>query len=351
MDGAAAATSFWIIVQILFLDLLLSGDNALVIALACRRLPPEQARRAAWIGAAGAIGLRLVLTLMAGALMTLPFLQLLSALPLLVIALNLMIEEDHDAPVAPDGGALQASMLAAAGIIIVSDAAMSLDNVVALAAVSGGRFWLLVFGLAVSIPLIVFGSLGFSHLMKIFPWITDLGGAMLGWIAGGMIASDPLLSGWVKTQAPALDFMLPLACAVFVLLQGRLARENAQREAASNPGTARKAAEKPAPAPAKAAPRPLATRPASAEQPGPREVLASHVFESQVVGSQLVESKVATDEIAASSPEPNPTAVAASESTPDGDQAEPGDRWMIFGLIALFVVFGLFLTAFVLISD
>ena len=105
MDGAAAATSFWIIVQILFLDLLLSGDNALVIALACRRLPPEQARRAAWIGAAGAIGLRLVLTLMAGALMTLPFLQLLSALPLLVIALNLMIDEDHHAPVVPDGGA------------------------------------------------------------------------------------------------------------------------------------------------------------------------------------------------------------------------------------------------------
>ncbi len=274
MDGAAAATSFWIIVQILFLDLLLSGDNALVIALACRRLPPEQARRAAWIGAAGAIGLRLVLTLMAGALMTLPFLQLLSALPLLVIALNLMIDEDHDAPVVPDGGALQASMLAAAGIIIVSDAAMSLDNVVALAAVSGGRFWLLVFGLAVSVPLIVFGSFGFSRLMKIFPWITDLGGAMLGWIAGGMIASDPLLSGWVKTQAPALDFVLPLACALFVLLQGRFARENAQREAASSPKPARQAAEKPAPAPVEAAPRPLATPPARAE---PRNALAIQV--------------------------------------------------------------------------
>jgi hypothetical protein len=270
--------------------------------------------------------------------------------------LNLMIDEDHDAPVMPDGGALQASMLAAAGIIIVSDAAMSLDNVVALAAVSGGRFWLLVFGLAVSVPLIVFGSLGFSHLMKIFPWITDLGGAMLGWIAGGMIASDPLLSGWVKTQAPALDFMLPLACAVFVLLQGRFARENAHREAASHPETARKAAEKPAPAPAKAASRPLATPPASAEELGPWKILASHVVESQLVGSQLVEikvveRKVATDEVAAGSPEPKPTAVAASESTPDGDQAEPGDRWMIFGLIALFVVFGLFLTAFVLISD
>lgn len=353
MDGAAAATSFWIIAQILFLDLLLSGDNALVIALACRRLPPEQARRAAWIGAAGAIGLRLLLTLMAGALMTLPFLQLLSALPLLVIALNLMIDEDHDAPVLPDG-ALQASMVAAAGIIIVSDAAMSLDNVVALAAVSGGRFWLLMFGLAVSVPLIVFGSLGFTRLMKVFPWITDLGGAMLGWIAGGMIASDPLLSGWVKMQAPALDFMLPLACALFVLIQGRFVRENAQREAASREKPAPKAAK--TPAPGEAAPHPLATPTESAEPPGTRQVLASEVAESQVVKSQVVkstvvESQVAADEVAVNSPEPKPTAVAASEPAPDGDQTESDDRWMIFGLIALFVVFGLFLTVFVLISD
>ena len=96
MDGAAAASTFGVLLQILFLDLLLSGDNALVIALACRKLPPEQARSAAWLGAAGAILFRLILTLMAGALMSLPFLQLLSALPLLVIALNLMLDEGPD---------------------------------------------------------------------------------------------------------------------------------------------------------------------------------------------------------------------------------------------------------------
>src|SRR5271157_2412686 len=94
MDGAAAASSFGVLLQILFLDLLLSGDNAMVIALACRRLPPAQARNAAFLGAGGAILFRLILTLMAGALMRQPFLQLVSALPLLVIALNLMQDED-----------------------------------------------------------------------------------------------------------------------------------------------------------------------------------------------------------------------------------------------------------------
>src|SRR5574337_1193535 len=135
MDGAAAASSLGVLLQILFLDLLLSGDNALVIALACRKLPADQARRAAWLGAAGAVALRLILTTMTGAMMALPFLQLISALPLLVIALNLMAEEDHDAA-APAEDQGQASILAAAGVIMISDAAMSLDNVVALAAVS-----------------------------------------------------------------------------------------------------------------------------------------------------------------------------------------------------------------------
>ena len=95
MDGAVAASTFGVLLQILFLDLLLSGDNALVIALACRRLPPEQARKAAFLGAGAAILFRLILTLMAGALMRLPFLQILSALPLLVIALNLMLEDEE----------------------------------------------------------------------------------------------------------------------------------------------------------------------------------------------------------------------------------------------------------------
>ncbi len=258
MDGAAAAASLGVIVQIIFLDLLLSGDNALVIALACRHLPPEQARRAAWAGAAGAISLRVFLTLMTSELMTLPFVQLLSAFPLLVIALNLMNEGDEGE--APAGSARsEANMLAAAGIIIVSDAAMSLDNVVAVAAVSGGSVWLLVFGLALSIPLIVFGSFGFSMLMRAYPWLVDLGAGLLGWVAGGMIARDPLFADWIDAQAPALALVLPLACAIFVLVQGRFAREKAMG------GTqARKT-----PRRAKAPPKPDAGPPAETERNAP----------------------------------------------------------------------------------
>src|SRR5271157_2055899 len=175
MDGAVAASTFGVLLQILFLDLLLSGDNALVIALACRRLPPEQARKAAFLGAGAAILFRLILTLMAGALMRLPFLQILSALPLLVIALNLMLDGDGDEDALHSAPAAQDGMMAAVGVIVVSDAAMSLDNVVALAAVSGGSFWLLAFGLVCTIPLIVFGSFGFARLMKAFPLLVDAG--------------------------------------------------------------------------------------------------------------------------------------------------------------------------------
>jgi YjbE family integral membrane protein len=324
MDGAAAASTLGVLLQILLLDLLLSGDNALLIALACRRLPEKQARRAAWMGAAGAILLRLILTSMTGVLMALPFLQLLSALPLLVIALNMMKGEDEggaDIDEADDGG--QASMLAAASVIIVSDAAMSLDNVIALAAVSGGKFWLLAFGLAVSIPLIVFGSFGFSSLLRAYPRLADVGAAMLGWVAGGMIVGDPLFAGWVKAQAPALELALPLACGLFVLLQGRFARDAAAREAVVKP--------QPGPKPRTAPPAPIASPPIVQNLPPP-------VATPREKKPALAEAKIA---------ETVPAAAEASE----GEGMEAGDRWMIFGLIALFVIFGAFLTVVVMIPD
>ncbi|MDI9849806.1 YjbE family putative metal transport protein [Rhodoblastus sp. 17X3] len=318
MDGAAAASTLGVLLQILLLDLLLSGDNALLIALACRRLPEKQARRAAWMGAAGAIVLRLVLTSMTGVLMALPFLQLLSALPLLVIALNLMNGEDEGGAAiddADDGG--QESMLAAASVIIVSDAAMSLDNVIALAAVSGGKFWLLAFGLAVSIPLIVFGSFGFSSLLRAYPRLADIGAAMLGWVAGGMIVADPLFAGWVRTQAPALELALPLACGLFVLLQGRFARDAAVREGVARPRPPRPKPRAAAPPFVEILPPPAAT---------PREIPA-------LTASRIAET------------------IGDAVEAPQGEAMEAGDRWMIFGLIALFMIFGIFLTVVVMIPD
>jgi YjbE family integral membrane protein len=310
MDGAVAASTFGVLLQILFLDLLLSGDNALVIALACRRLPPEQARKAAFLGAGGAILFRLILTLMAGALMRLPFLQLVSALPLLVIALNLMQEEEGHEDGSPPAAGGQSGMVAAAGVIVFSDAAMSLDNVVALAAVSGGSFWLLAFGLVCTVPMIVFGSFGFTRLMKAFPLLVDAGAAMLGWVAGGMIVNDPVIADWVKIQAPALTSAVPLACAVFVLVQGRFARQKAK--------TAEKTIVKSAPAPVAAPPK-LAVEPI----PEPIEPLAEPVVAIR----------------------------AADPAVQEEASQESGDRWMVLGLAALFVIFGIFLTVVVMIPE
>jgi YjbE family integral membrane protein len=326
MDGAATAASLGVIVQIIFLDLLLSGDNALVIALACRHLPPEQARRAAWAGAAGAISLRVFLTLMTSELMTLPFVQLLSAFPLLVIALNLMNEWDEGE--APAGSARsEANMLAAVGIIIVSDAAMSLDNVVAVAAVSGGSVWLLVFGLALSIPLIVFGSFGFSMLMRAYPWLVDLGAGLLGWVAGGMIARDPLFADWIDAQAPALALALPLACAIFVLVQGRFAREKAVGGTQGSQIPPRRIEAPPRP---KAPPKPKAApQPKSSETP---------------VAVAREEVQAPTGDTEADKPEVIPAFGSGRVISAD-------DRLIAMGLIGLFVIFGLFLLVFILIPD
>jgi YjbE family integral membrane protein len=219
-QDAATASTLGVLLQIVLIDLLLSGDNAVVIALACQRLPHEQARAAAVLGASGAVFLRVALTLGVGSLLHLPLLQVLSALPLLLIALNLMAKDD-EAPRLAFGA--NAGMIATVGLIIVSDAIMSLDNVLALAAVSGGSFWLLAFGLLLSIPLIVFGSLGLAELMRTSPILIDFGGALLGWVAGEMIAHDPLIAARLA-HAPALKLTLPLACAIFVWAQGRWAR-------------------------------------------------------------------------------------------------------------------------------
>jgi YjbE family integral membrane protein len=318
MDGAAAAASLGVVVQIIFIDLLLSGDNALVIALACRHLPAEQARRAAWAGAAGAISLRVFLTLMASELMTLPFVQLLSAFPLLVIALNLMNGTGEEE--APAGSARsEANMLAVVGIIIFSDAAMSIDNVVAVAAVSGGSVWLLVFGLALSIPLIVFGSFGFSMLMRAYPWLVDLGAGLLGWVAGGMIAHDPLLAGWIDAQAPALALVLPLACAVFVVAQGRFARERRAGGTEAPKLPRRRGPPKPKPA----------LQPKSSETP----------------------AAVARDEVQAAARDVEAERTEVIPAFGPGRAISADDRLIAMGLIGLFVIFGLFLLIFILVPD
>ena len=226
IDGAA-----WIVVlvQILCVDLLLGADNAVVIALACSRLPTEEMRRAVMLGAVGAIALRLGMLAFANALLDVPLVKLIAAWTLIVIALNIRARKADDEGLATTGGAGAADFATAAAVIMLADAAMSLDNVVALAAIAGGSFWLLALGVVLSIPIIAFGSLILSGIIRRAPAILTLGAVILGWIAGEMAVSDPLVAGWVQTNAPALTVFAPALGAAFVWLAGEGAERRSRR--------------------------------------------------------------------------------------------------------------------------
>ena len=232
IDGVA-----WIVVlvQILCIDLLLGADNAVVIALACSRLPVEETRRAVILGAIGAIALRLCMLVFANALLDVPLVKLVAAWTLIVIALNVRARKAGDEALATTADAGAGDFVTAAAVIMLADAAMSLDNVVALAAVAGGSFWLLALGVVLSIPIIVFGSLILSGIIRRAPEILTLGAVVLGWIAGEMAVSDPLVAGWVQANAPALAVFAPALGAAFVWLAGQGAERRSPRRAIEPP--------------------------------------------------------------------------------------------------------------------
>lgn len=233
--------SLGLTLQVFFLDLLLSGDNAIVIALACRRLPAQQMRQAIMIGTGAAIGLRILFTTIVTFLLAIPLLKLLGMLALIVIAVKLLIEEDSDfgetQSAAGNGqqdltGSRQSppvSLWSTIGVIVVADVTMSLDNVVALAAISQNSVLFLVLGLALSVPLLMYGSLFVTTLLKRYPILIPAGGALLGWVAGDIGMSDPLIADWVTTQLPGLTLAVPPACAIFVLLESRIVQQNLLR--------------------------------------------------------------------------------------------------------------------------
>lgn len=190
-------TSFWMsVLQIIAIDILLGGDNAVVIALACRKLPVELRNKGIAWGVVGAIALRIVLIFFALQLLALPFLKIIGALLLVWIGIKLVQPEDEDEHSGIDASS---NLLGAIKTIIVADAVMSLDNVVAVAGAAHGDINLVIFGIVVSIPIIVWGSKLVLRLMDRFPVVITLGAGLLGWIAGEMIVSDvavaPMLSG------------------------------------------------------------------------------------------------------------------------------------------------------------
>ncbi len=207
MEESLFSAAFWLAVgQIIAIDILLGGDNAVVIALACRRLPPEQRRLGILWGVAGAIVLRVVLIFFALQLLALPLLKAVGALLLLWIGVKLL-QPEHEGHTQVGAST---TLWGAIRTIIVADAVMSLDNVIAVAGAARGSMALVVFGIVVSIPIIVWGSRFVLRLMDRFPVVITLGAALLGWIAGEMLVTDvsvaPLLADaphWVDKASAA----------------------------------------------------------------------------------------------------------------------------------------------------
>jgi YjbE family integral membrane protein len=231
------ATLHWAAVfQIIVIDILLGGDNAVVIALACRNLPDSQRTRGIVWGTVGAIVLRVALIAFAVALLDVPLLKFAGGLLLLWIGVRLLAPaHDAHANIKPTD-----KLLTAIKTIIVADAVMSLDNVIAIAGAAEQadpehRLALVIFGLAVSIPLIVWGSQLVLRLLDRYPIVVSLGAALLGWIAGGLIINDPAGDRWPILDTPVAEYGMCIACALFVLAAGHLIRRRHARMAGSPP--------------------------------------------------------------------------------------------------------------------
>jgi YjbE family integral membrane protein len=221
---------------IIWVNLLLSGDNAVVIALAARSLPEKQQKLAVFWGSAAAIIMRVILTLFAVALLQLPWLKLIGGVLLLWIGVKLIVPEESGEDIQSSDNLLQAVKT-----ILIADLVMSLDNVIAVAAAAEqgppeAKVLLLIIGLALSIPIVIFGSTLMLKVMGRFPIIITLGAALLGWIAGDIMVTDPAIAGWIKANyATLVEWKAaPIAGAVFVVALGKwiAARHEAEGEAA-----------------------------------------------------------------------------------------------------------------------
>ncbi|HEX7890714.1 MAG TPA: TerC family protein [Ramlibacter sp.] len=211
-----SSPEFWIALsQIILINIVLSGDNAVVIALACRSLPPHQQKKAIVFGSVGAIVLRVILTFFAVYLLSLPYLKLIGAALLLWIGVGLLKGEDGEEEM--EG---HSNLAAAIKTIIIADLVMSLDNVIGVAAAAKGNVPLLVFGLVISIPLIIFGSTLILKLMNRFPVIITIGAGLLGWVAGDMALTDPATKNFVEAHH-YLHNILPALGAVLVVVVGK----------------------------------------------------------------------------------------------------------------------------------
>ncbi|MDC3234798.1 TerC family protein [Candidatus Puniceispirillum sp.] len=220
MMGMSANAFFIALVQIIAIDIVLGGDNAIIIALACRNLPPKQKRLGVLWGTAGAITLRVILVFFASALMTTPGLRLIGGVLLLWIGVKLLTDQAGDeleGKIAEKG-----SLLGAIQTIIIADFVMSLDNALAIAAASKGSIFLVVFGLVVSVPIIIGGSAIILKMMERYPFIITLGAGLLGWLGGDLIANDKINAAILPAIILQSPWIAATAGAGFVVCLGSL---------------------------------------------------------------------------------------------------------------------------------
>jgi YjbE family integral membrane protein len=230
-----SSPAFWAAAgQIIMIDILLGGDNAILIALACRNLAPEQRKMGILWGTIGAIILRVLLITFALSLLTVPYIKLVGGILLLWIGIKLLSDDEGHGEVAG-----KASMWGAVQTIIIADLLMSVDNVLGIAGAAQGaehshQLPLVIFGLLVSIPIIVWGSKFVIVLMEKFPLIITGGAALLGWLAGGMIVTDPAVAAWFTANVPYAPYVAGVIGAVFVVALGLFLVKKAQKDTSAH---------------------------------------------------------------------------------------------------------------------
>ena len=227
------AVSWAALLKIAGVNIVLSGDNAVVIAMAARSLPARQKRQAIFWGSAAAIVLRLALTGFAVALLAQPWLKIVGSVLLFWIGAKLLVPDDADADI--DAGD---DMLAAIRTIVLADVVMSLDNVIAVAAAASGDWTLMMIGLALSIPLVIFGATLLVKVMERFPVVVTIGAALIGFVAGEMAWEDHAVAGWTAPFPPDAKYAAAVGGAVFVVVLGRLLARHAGVRAQSAAGSA-----------------------------------------------------------------------------------------------------------------
>ena len=208
------------LLQIIGVNIVLSGDNAVVVALAARSLPPTLQKKAILWGTVAAVVARIILTFFAAKILLLPFLKIIGAGLLCWIGVKLIINDDEKKNITSSG-----NMYAAIKIIVIADVVLSLDNVIAVAAAARGSVPLLCISLIISIPIIIFGSVATIRLMELFPFIITLGGCLLGWVAGEMALSDSSINDLVNVHYPTLLKVFPFFGLVLVLICGSILKK------------------------------------------------------------------------------------------------------------------------------